>query len=308
MARDRRVNKDSKHLSAELDISILSHIKYRLQAAKVPLCLLVAFSSLLGFAMTVFRLDWHGGVVFFSVLLLACGGASLNSYQEHRRDRLMKRTRRRPVAMGLVSPEASRRQGQILAGAGLFLLYLGTSSVPAVIVGALALGLYNAVYTPLKHRTIWAILPGAVCGAMPPYIGWLAGGGEPFSAIILGVTTLLILWQIPHFWLVILSYRSDYEQSTIPNLASMMSESTLKMLSIVWIAALVVVLQTLVAIMPAIPTGLRITISVTGLALLIVFSLKMTVQRKPNYRFLFMLLNTFMLYIMALFTVGSIVI
>lgn len=295
-------------MSAALDISIVSLLKYRLQAAKVPLCLLVAFSSLLGFALIASRLDWHGGVVFVSVLLLACGGASLNSYQEYRRDRLMPRTRRRPVAMGLLSPETSRRQGQILAGAGLFLLYLGTFSVTGVIAGASALVLYNAVYTPLKHRTIWAILPGAVCGAMPPYIGWLAGGGEPFSAIILGVITLLILWQIPHFWLVLLSYKSDYQQSTMPNLASMLSESKLKYLSIVWIAALVVVLQTLVAIMHTIPTGLRITISVTGLALLIVFSLQMTIQRQPNYRFLFMLLNTFMLYIMALFTVGSIVV
>lgn len=302
------MSKDSKHVSAALDISIVSLLKYRLQAAKVPLCLLVAFSSLLGFALIASRLDWHGGVVFVSVLLLACGGASLNSYQEYRRDRLMPRTRRRPVAMGLLSPETSRRQGQILAGAGLFLLYLGTFSVTGVIAGASALVLYNAVYTPLKHRTIWAILPGAVCGAMPPYIGWLAGGGEPFSAIILGVITLLILWQIPHFWLVLLSYKSDYQQSTMPNLASMLSESKLKYLSIVWIAALVVVLQTLVAIMHTIPTGLRITISVTGLALLIVFSLQMTIQRQPNYRFLFMLLNTFMLYIMALFTVGSIVV
>lgn len=302
------MSKDSKQVSAALDISIVSLLKYRLQAAKVPLCLLVAFSSLLGFALIASRLDWHGGVVFVSVLLLACGGASLNSYQEYRRDRLMPRTRRRPVAMGLLSPETSRRQGQILAGAGLFLLYLGTFSVTGVIAGASALVLYNAVYTPLKHRTIWAILPGAVCGAMPPYIGWLAGGGEPFSAIILGVITLLILWQIPHFWLVLLSYKSDYQQSTMPNLASMLSESKLKYLSIVWIAALVVVLQTLVAIMHTIPTGLRITISVTGLALLIVFSLQMTIQRQPNYRFLFMLLNTFMLYIMALFTVGSIVV
>lgn len=305
------MNKNLKQLSAGLDISILSSIKYRLQAAKVALCLLVAFSSLLGFTLTAYRLDMYGGIVFVSVLLLACGGASLNSYQEHRRDRLMVRTSRRPVAAGLLTPQAARKQGQVLAGAGLFLLYIGTSSMPAVVVGALALVLYNGVYTPLKHRTawsVWAVLPGAVCGALPPYIGWLAGGGQPFSPIILGVTTLLILWQIPHFWLVLLSYRSDYRQLAMPNLANILSESMLKYLSIVWIAALVVVLQTLVAIMSAIPAGLRITISITGLALLIVFSLKMIVERHPNYRFLFMLLNTFMLYVMALFTVGSIVI
>lgn len=302
------MNKKSKHLAAELDISTLSRIRYRLQAAKVPLCLLVAFSSTLGFALTSSRLGWHGGAVFVSVMLLACGGASLNSYQEHRRDRLLERTRNRPVAIGLLSPETARRQGQVLAGAGLFLLYLGTLSVPAVIVGASALVLYNGVYTPLKHRTIWAIIPGAVCGALPPYIGWLAGGGEMLSPVVLCVMALLVLWQIPHFWLVLLSYRSDYQRSPVPSLARMLSETSLKYLSVVWIASLIVVLQTLVAIMAAMPTGLRITISVTGFALLIVFGLQMVLRRQPNYRHLFVLLNTFMLYIMALFTVGALVV
>jgi len=302
------VNKKFKYLSAELDISILSHIGHRAQTAKVPLCLLVAFSSILGFAMTTSRLGWHGGYLFVSILLLACGGASLNSYQEHRRDRLLARTRNRPVATGQLLPETARRQGQILAGGGLFLLYLGALSVPAVIAGAVALVLYNGVYTPLKHRTIWAILPGALCGAIPPYIGWLAGGGELFSPVILGVSTLLFLWQIPHFWLVLLSYRSEYQRSSAPNLISVLNESSLKYLTLVWLAALLVVLQTLVAMLVIMPTGLRITISATGFALLIVFSLYMVLRRQPNYRHLFMLLNSFMLYIMALFTVGSIVV
>jgi len=301
------VNKDLKHLSTGLDISTLNYLRYRLQAAKVPLCLVVAFSSLLGFSLTTGRFDWQGGLIFLSILLLACGGASLNSYQEHRSDRLMERTRRRPVASGLLAPDVSRRQGQILAGSGLFLLYAGTSSVGAVIAGAVALVLYNGVYTVLKQRSIWAVFPGAVSGALPPYIGWLGGGGEPFSALILGVITLLVLWQIPHFWLVMLSYRADYQRSKIPNLAGMISESTLKSLSIVWVAALIVVLQTLIAMLSAVPTGLRITLSITGLALLIVFTIQMTIQRRPNYRFLFMLLNTFMLYTMALLAVGSVV-
>jgi protoheme IX farnesyltransferase len=302
------VNREPEDLSAELQLSLFWTVRYRLQAAKVPLCLLVAFSSLLGFVLFASRLGWLGCGVFISVLLLACGGATLNSYQEHRCDRLMERTRRRPVASGVLFPESARRQGQLLSGAGLLLLYLTTWSAPAVVAGAAALVLYNAVYTPLKQRTIWAIVPGALCGAMPPYIGWLAAGGTVLSPAILAVTASMVLWQVPHFWLVLLSYRSQYRCSTQPNLARMMAEPVLKYLSVVWVAALLVVLQTMVAMMTAMPVGLRIMISATGFGLLLVFSILMVVRREPNYRFLFMLLNMFMLYIMAMFTVGSLVV
>jgi len=305
------VNKDPKQfkpLSAELDLPLFSQLRYRIQAAKVWLCLLVAFSALLGFAMASFSLGDGGAAVFVSVLLLACGAASLNSYQEHRSDKQMTRTAGRPLALGLMSPAAARRQGQILAGLGLFLLYLGTASTAAVGVGAAALVIYNGVYTPLKHTTVWAVLPGAVCGAMPPYIGWIGAGGDPFSPVILGVTVMLALWQIPHFWLVLLSYRDDYRHAHLPNMARLVPESSLKYLSIVWVAALIVVLHTLLAIMPTIPAGLRIAMSATGLIFLCGFGLVMTRQRRPNYRILFMILNMFMLYIMALLTVACLVI
>jgi protoheme IX farnesyltransferase len=145
------VNRRSESITAQLSYSAAGLIKLHLLVAKVPLCLLVAFSAFFGYALAAHNLGLQAWLVFGSVLLLACGGASLNSYQEHRWDRHMQRTRRRPVAAGLVSPELARRQGQLLAASGLLLLFIGTSRPLAVCAGAAALVLYNYVYTPLKY-------------------------------------------------------------------------------------------------------------------------------------------------------------
>lgn len=301
------MSRGSEPISAELTTSVAGLVKHRLLVAKLPLCLLVAFSSLFGFALSAHQLGWQAWLVFTSVLLLAGGGASLNSFQEYRWDRLMKRTRQRPVASGLMTPEQARRQGQILTGSGLFLLFLGTSQTLPVIAGIAALLIYNLVYTPLKYRSIWAIVPGSICGAIPPYIGWLAGGGQLFSPVILGGVLLLILWQIPHFWLVMLSNKEDYQRSPLPHLSHLIPESKLQLLAILWVGALVVVLHSLLALSMTMPTAIRIMISVVSLALWGVFILQMGMRETPPYRFLFILLNSFMLLTMALLTVGAVV-
>ncbi len=297
----------SKPVPAELSISAASLVKYHLQAAKVPLCMLVAFSALFGFSLSAQRIGLDGVLVGVSVFLLACAGASLNSFQEYRWDRLMQRTRRRPVAAGLLAPELARKQGQILAGVGLCMLLLGFSTPAPVLAGIVALILYNLVYTPLKYRSIWAIIPGAICGAIPPYIGWLAGGGAVLSPIIGCVIVLLVIWQIPHFWLVVLANRRDYHESALPSLAQLMPERSLRLVCIVWVTALVSVLHTLIILLDGLPGGIRVMISLVSLVVLGFFGLQMGVRARPDYRRLFIVLNSFMLLVMALFTVGAIV-
>jgi protoheme IX farnesyltransferase len=95
------------------------------------------------------------------------------------------------------------------------------------------------VYTPLKYRTIWAIIPGALCGAIPPYIGWLAAGGEPVSALIGAAAMLLALWQIPHFLLIMLKHKADYRSSVLPSFIDCAPDSSLRLLIVVWTSACV---------------------------------------------------------------------
>jgi protoheme IX farnesyltransferase len=122
----------------------------------------------------------------------------------------MKRTMKRPLPAGRVSPEEAAMFGSALAGAGLAYL-AATVPAPATVAAALTFLLYAFVYTPLKQLTAWNTAVGAVPGALPPVIGWYAARGWDTdwegAAVLFGV---LFLWQIPHFLAIAWMYRADY--------------------------------------------------------------------------------------------------
>ena len=93
-----------------MDLGIL--LRYHLQIAKVPLCLLVAFSGFFGYFLAPVQSVTPGLFVFLGVLLLAAGAATLNSVQERSADRDMGRTRKRPLAQGLISRRAGVAQAR----------------------------------------------------------------------------------------------------------------------------------------------------------------------------------------------------
>ena len=278
---------------------------YRWQIAKVPLCLLVAVSALFGFFLASPRYSLQAAGIFLGVLLLACGAASLNSYQEYKLDRLLARTRERPLAQGLITPVAALLQARILLFLGLSVLYLGSTGQGPFWIGALSVVLYNFVYTPLKYRSIWALLPGALCGALPPLIGWLAGRGSIASPVILSVVVLFAVWQMPHFWLVVLDNREDYQRGVLPSMIKLMPERRLRLLSVVWVAALVTIMHLLIIQLNHLPAVSRWGVSISGLLTGIYFAMKMCAQTRPDYRLLFMLLNGFMFLLIILLSLGS---
>jgi protoheme IX farnesyltransferase len=148
--------------------------------------------------------------------LVAAGAAVLNQVYERDTDRLMRRTRLRPVPDGRIGLTDARMFGTALSFAGLGLL--------AVRAGALAAGLafatlviYLAVYTPLKLRTSVATLVGAVPGALPPLIGWAASRGT-VDAGGAALFAIVFLWQIPHFMAIAWLYRDDYAKAGFPML------------------------------------------------------------------------------------------
>lgn len=140
----------------------------------------------------------------------AAGVMSLNQAIEWRRDALMERTRRRPVPSGAVSPHQAAWFGAAVAAAGLAVLALRVNTLTALL-GLAVVVLYVAVYTPLKTRSTLCTLAGAVCGAIPPMMGWAGATGRlEFGAWILAF--LLFVWQIPHFLALAWMYREDYER------------------------------------------------------------------------------------------------
>jgi protoheme IX farnesyltransferase len=277
-----------------------------LRLAKVVLCLFIGsstfFGAILADPVVTLRLAGVAGAVF----LVAAGAASLNSLQEHRLDGEMARTRDRPMPTGILTPRQAGSQAIILISVGLLVLVATTDEVlPAALTG-IAVVLYNGVYTPLKKRTILAIVPGAICGAMPAYIGWLAGGGggAAFSAILL--VTTFVLWQIPHFWLVLLIYREDYAAASLPNLLKQVQESSLRRFFIPWIGALASMML-MFAILPyPIPLAARGALIINALLLPTIFFYWLRLPKTSNYRLLFMVLNGALLLHMVILGVGRV--
>ncbi len=295
----------SKSTSALSSTVVGGLIRYHLQVAKAPLCLLVAFSAFFGYLLVPFQPLEPGFYVFCGVFLLATGAASLNSVQERLTDQSMGRTRHRPLAQGLVSRQHGLLQARILLAAGFLILYACFSSLGPVLGGLISVFLYNLIYTPLKHRSVWAIFPGAMCGALPPYIGWLAAGGFYGSTLIIAVMSLFVVWQIPHFWLVVLDNQQDYHAGDIPSLLKIMPARSLKWISIVWILALVSILHIIILLLVELPPPVTPIISFGSLMFLGFYAYQLGVVNRVSYRFLFIALNILMFSIMAVFIICS---
>jgi protoheme IX farnesyltransferase len=140
--------------------------------------------------------------------LLAGGAAVLNQYLERDYDARMTRTAHRPLPAGRIKPESAVLLGGILSLAGLVYLAAEVNLLTAFL-GAVTLITYLFIYTPLKRRTIWNTVVGAVPGALPPVMGWVAAQGR-LDWGALAVFAILFFWQVPHFLAIAWLYREDY--------------------------------------------------------------------------------------------------
>lgn len=174
---------------------------------------------------------------FFGVTLLAAAASALNQVLEADIDRLMVRTKKRPIPQEMMTNRTAAAVGVVLALAGTLLLGLFRDPLPPLL-GMSALVIYLAVYTPLKRRSSLALVLGALCGAIPPVIGWSLSGGSPTDYPIILFAGILYLWQIPHFWLIQRRFAGDYRSAGLPHVATATRKSPLPAVFRLWIAAL----------------------------------------------------------------------
>lgn len=184
--------------------------------------------------------DWLAMQTVFSLFLVCLGAATLNNYQDRDIDGRLGRTRQRPLAMGELGARTVLLQAAALILGGTLGLLVAVGSSRLAITGLLGVCLYNLVYTPLKRRTVLAIVPGAVCGVLPILMGWMAAGGELASPKVWILMAVFGVWQLPHFWLVVLASRQDYRESGLPSMLRVLSERQLGRLVFVWVAAFAV--------------------------------------------------------------------
>lgn len=181
-----------------------------LELSKFRLCSLVVMTTLVGFVLAApapfpwVALAW----TLIGTGFAALGANALNQCIEADRDARMHRTCRRPIPAGILPRSTAWAFGLTLTICGPLVLLLTVGSMAAWFAASCAL-LYVLVYTPLKVTTPLNTIVGAVCGALPPVIGWVAARGTLDSgAWMLGA--LLFVWQIPHFLALAWVYREDY--------------------------------------------------------------------------------------------------
>lgn len=211
-----------------------------LELGKVRISSLATISMITGYILA------RGGVTFdlllmtIGVFLIASGSATINHIQDRDVDSRMQRTMGRPIPSGRISVGRAWLVALAAITAGGCLIFIASNWL-AVVLGLLAVSWYNAVYTPLKRVTAFAAVPGGVVGAIPPIMGWVAGGGSALDPRILAVAFFFFVWQVPHFWLLLLfTCGKDYEKAGMPSLTDIFSMNQIARITFVWILAAVV--------------------------------------------------------------------
>jgi len=213
-----------------------ARVKDWLALARIKLTVFVSLSAAVGHVIAVNALQPAALVPALGGLLLAAGGSALNQVQEREWDARMERTRTRPLPARRLTARAS-----LIAAAALILAGLGVLGFAcpwrAAVLGAAAIGWYNAVYTPLKRRTAFAAVPGALIGALGPAIGWAAAGVPLASPRLLAVGAVFFLWQVPHFWMLHARHAAEYRAAGYPSVAGALGERGLARVIYVWALA-----------------------------------------------------------------------
>ena len=208
---------------------ILALIKYKVSIA-------VTFTAITGYVVYAGHFDLQIITLVLGVFLLAGGSSALNECQESKYDAKMPRTMNRPIPTGKISLSNAVVVSVMFCLAGLFVLYYNFGAITAAL-GLLNLVWYNLIYTYLKRVSSFAVVPGSLVGAIPAFMGWTAAGGYVFQPTIIFVAFFLFIWQIPHFWLLMIKYGKEYEEAGFKTINQAVNSGNLKMIIFAWVVA-----------------------------------------------------------------------
>ncbi len=195
--------------SANNTKSLLTFADFK-EITKSRLALSVVFSSLAGYLLGAYEVNP------FSLLLLAFGGYCMvgasnafNQVIEKDLDALMNRTRNRPIPAGRMSGNKAMTLAILMTISGVVSLYV--LNPKTAMFGAISIFIYTSVYTPLKTKTPLSVFVGAIPGAIPFMLGWVAAtnnfGIEPGTLFM-----IQFFWQFPHFWALAWMLDEDYQK------------------------------------------------------------------------------------------------
>ncbi len=209
-------------------------LKHYFELLKLHLCIYIGLSAVFGHVMASRKIFLESFFLGVSVFLLASGSAILNNIQDREFDSFFERTRNRSLPRNKVSILHASGMAILLILAGLSGIFFFGGPFPAL-AGAAALICYNGLYTPLKKRSLTAILPGSLCGMLPPLMGWSAAGGNPLDPKIILLMLVFGLWQIPHFFIILMKNGATLSSSkAYPCFSKIFSQTEIRLQALIW--------------------------------------------------------------------------
>ncbi|RPG64386.1 MAG: protoheme IX farnesyltransferase [Flammeovirgaceae bacterium TMED290] len=191
---------------------MIENIKLFFEITKFRLSLLVALSSVFGFFISPNTVDINDVfILLVGGYLISSSSVINNQILEKDLDKMMNRTNKRPIPTGRISIYKSVIMSIFSMIIGLFLIsfYL---NIYSALLSFISLILYSFIYTPMKKIGPIAVFVGAIPGALPPLIGWVASTGQiTLEAII--IFSIQFIWQFPHFWAIAWMYDDDYKKA-----------------------------------------------------------------------------------------------
>ena len=192
-------------MSTNISLSIIKEL------TKFRLTLSVVFSSFISYFLGASEVN------FIQLFYLIAGGILIvsssnifNQIIERDLDKLMKRTQNRPLPKKEITPELALFLAILSALIGLIFMYL--INLKVAILAAVSIFLYTAIYTPMKLISPLSVFVGAIPGAFPVMIGWVAATND-IGVEALTLFLMQFFWQFPHFWSIGWSQNSDYEKA-----------------------------------------------------------------------------------------------
>jgi heme o synthase len=214
-------------------------ISYYIKLSKLRIMIPVSLTGFTGYFIYKPQLSLNVLLVTTGIMFLAISASVLNQIQEVQIDKKMKRTQDRPLPSGKISLPHALIFFFCTLLMGSVILY-SSSGLIALLTGLLTIIWYNGIYTYAKRITAFAVVPGALTGALPPLIGWVAAGGGFLERPIIFLEFLFFTGQIPHFWLLILQYGEEYSKAGIPSLTDILSRSQINRLTFTWVVTSVI--------------------------------------------------------------------
>ena len=207
---------ENKTITNSTSFALASKVKDYFLLIKFTLSFMVVFSTVISYLLAPnIRFDLLQVLLLFTGGMLVTGSANaINQLLEKDTDAMMQRTAKRPVASGRMSVNEAWVFAGITGTTGILIMY--SFSAEAAWLSLASLILYGFIYTPLKKVNSIAVLVGAIPGALPCLIGWVASFGEGNDNSWTGgwiMFAIQFLWQFPHFWAIAWIAHKDYSKA-----------------------------------------------------------------------------------------------